>query len=239
MIRSLFLALLATVMLSSCGFFGGERVNGNGNVVTQTRATGDFNSIEVSGAIDVYIRQESSPAIKVETDENIQGLIITEVRGNVLRIYQEDGFNIDASTLKVYVSATSYKMLKASGACNFYTESRIAGTDNINIDLSGASDANLEISAPAIEAELSGAGSLSLKGEAKDLSISGSGSSKIRCFDLIAGNVRVDISGAGNAEVFASTKLDVEVSGAGDIIYKGNPAVSQHISGAGSVRKAE
>lgn len=239
MIRSLCLVSLSIVMLTSCGFFGGEKVNGNGNVTTQTRTAGDFNSIEVSGAIDVYLRQESSPSIKVETDENIQGLIITELRGNVLRIYQEDGFNIDASTLKVYVSATTYKMLKASGACNFYTENPIAGTENISIDLSGASNANLEISAPVIEAELSGAGSLSMKGEARDLSISGSGSSDFKCFDLIAGNVSVDISGAGNAEVFASTKLDVEVSGAGDIVYKGNPAVSQQLNGAGSVRKAE
>lgn len=240
MTRPLFITSLLIIVLSSCGYFTGERINGNGNVVIQSRSTGDFNSIEVSGAINVYVRQESAaPSIKVETDENIQGLIITEVQGNVLRIRQEEGFNLHATTIKVYVAAASYSRLEASGACNIYTESLISGTDKVRVGLSGASDAVLEISAPAIEAELSGAGSLTMKGETKDLSIDGSGSSKIRCFDLLSENVRIDISGAGNAEVSASTKLDVEVSGAGDVLYKGNPTVNQHISGAGSVRKAE
>ena len=45
------------------------------------------------------------------------------------------------------------------------------------------------------------------------------------------------MSGAGDAEVFASVKLDVEVSGASDVKYKGNAAVSQDVSGAGSVKK--
>jgi hypothetical protein len=239
MSRSLFIISLLIIVFSSCGYFTGERINGNGNIVTQSRAAGDFNAIEVSGAIKVYVRQESSPSIKVETDENIQGLIITEVRGNVLHIRQEEGFNLHATTIKVYVAAASYNRLEASGACNIYTESLISGTDKVRVGLSGASDAVLEINAPAIEAELSGAGSLTMKGETKDLSIDGSGSSEIRCFDLLSENVHIDISGAGNAEVSASTKLNVEVSGAGDVLYKGNPTVNQHISGAGSVRKAE
>jgi hypothetical protein len=239
MIRSLLVASLLILVLNSCGYFTQDRVKGNGNVVAELRTAGDFNSIHVSGAIDVYISQEPTPSIKVETDENIQELIITEVRGNVLHIRPEEGFNLNATTLKVYVAAASYNELKASGACNFYTEGPISGTDKVSIDLSGASDAVLEISAPEIEAELSGAGSLTMRGETKDLSIEGSGSSKIRCFDLLAENVSIDISGAGNAEVSASTRLNVKVSGAGDVLYKGKPTVDQHISGAGSVKKAD
>jgi len=55
-----------------------------------------------------------------------------------------------------------------------------------------------------------------------------------------AENTKVDISGAGSAEVYASVKLDAEVSGAGSIKYKGNAGnVIQQVSGAGSVKKAE
>jgi Putative auto-transporter adhesin, head GIN domain len=51
-------------------------------------------------------------------------------------------------------------------------------------------------------------------------------------------NTKVDISGAGSAQVFASVKLDAEVSGAGSVTYKGNAVnVSQHVSGVGSVNK--
>ena len=34
----------------------------------------------------------------------------------------------------------------------------------------------------------------------------------VKCFELMAENVDVDISGAGDAEVFASVKLDVRCS---------------------------
>ena len=47
------------------------------------------------------------------------------------------------------------------------------------------------------------------------------------------------MSGACDAEVFASVKLDVKASGASDVKYKGNAAVSQHVSGAGNVKKVQ
>jgi Putative auto-transporter adhesin, head GIN domain len=78
-----------------------------------------------------------------------------------------------------------------------------------------------------------------LKGETKDFSADGSGSTDIKCFELLAENTNVELSGAGDAQVFASVKLDVQVSGAADVKYKGNAAVTKEISGAGSVKKVE
>jgi hypothetical protein len=93
------------------------------------------------------------------------------------------------------------------------------------------------LDAPKIKTELTGASSLKLKGKTRDFSVEGSGASKIRCGDLLAENVTVEISGAGNAEVYASVNLNAQVSGAGDIKYRGNAAVTKDINGAGSVTK--
>ncbi|HEY8733449.1 MAG TPA: DUF2807 domain-containing protein, partial [Puia sp.] len=71
-----------------------------------------------------------------------------------------------------------------------------------------------------------------------DLSLNLTGAGHAYCYDLLTENTKVDISGAGSAQVYASVKLSAEVSGAGNINYKGNPIVSQQISGAGSVNKA-
>ena len=97
----------------------------------------------------------------------------------------------------------------------------------------------IELDAPEVYADLSGACSVQLKGSTKNLRMEGSGSSDFKCMELLAENVEVDISGSGYAEVYASVKLDVDVSGAGDIKYKGNATVNQHVSGAGSVKKVE
>ena len=97
----------------------------------------------------------------------------------------------------------------------------------------------MDIKAPKITADISGACSVELKGETKEFSGDGSGSSNFKCFDLKAENVDIGISGAGDAEVYASVKLDVDVTGAGGVKYKGSPTVNQKISGAGSVKKVD
>jgi hypothetical protein len=120
-----------------------------------------------------------------------------------------------------------------------HSENKINSTKTLNIHLSGASYAELDLNAPAVDADLSGACKLILRGETKDLTIDGSGATHAKCYDLKAENAEIDISGAGDVEVFASVKLDVEVSGAGNVKYKGNPSVDRNVSGAGSVNKVE
>ncbi|MEI9942873.1 MAG: head GIN domain-containing protein [Chitinophagaceae bacterium] len=240
MLKQIIFSVLIITTVSSCHSFFGNRVHGNGNVITETRSAGNFTGIDVSGAVDVYITQDNSFSVKVETDENLQQYIITEVRGdNVLRIKQEDNTSLETTRLKVYVSAPLYKGIEISGACKVYGQNDLTNPEGIDIDMSGASKLVLNVNSPKVNAGLSGASYAELGGQTKELILDGSGSSDFKCFNLIAENVSVGISGAGNAEVSASVKLDVEVSGAANIKYKGNPAIDQNISGAGSVKRMD
>lgn len=239
--KRLFLVAVSSLFLfSSCREIFAKRIRGNGHVTTQTRQTGSFNSIDVSSNIDVYVSQDSASSVKVEADENLQQYIDIYNDGEVLRIKPREGYNLrPGRQIKVYVSAADYKKFEASGACDIFGQGRIAGSSDIYFDLSGSCDATMELQATKITADLSGACNLKLKGETKDFSVHGSGSTDIKCIDLVADNVSVDISGAGNAEVYANTKLNIDVTGAGDVKYKGNAAVSEHRSGAGSIKKIE
>ena len=230
----------AILVLSSCSNFMGKRVRGNGKIMAETRTTGSFNGVKVSGAIDLFVRTDSVSTVKVDGDENLLKYIIIEQEGSLLKVRTKNGINLKPTrSIRVYVSAPEFSRLNASGACDIFTENKISSSGTLNVDLSGASDAKLEVNAPAIKVEVSGAGSVTLKGETRDFSVDGSGSTDIKCYELLAENTKVDISGAGNAEVFASVKLDVDVSGAADVKYKGNATVSQRVSGAGSVKKTE
>lgn len=238
--RLFFLAIAFSAALTSCHYINGKRIRGNGTIKTESRTPGTFNGIHVSGAIDVYVKQDSVSSVRVETDENLLEHLLTEIDGSTLRIHQKEGTNLKPSrSIKVYVSSPSYKNFEASGACDFFGENKITSSEAITIDLSGASDVKLELKAPKINAELSGAGSVTLKGETKDFFVDGSGATDIKCFELMAENTQVELSGAGDAQVFASVKLDVRVSGAADVKYKGNATVSQSVRGAGSVKKVE
>src|SRR5437762_11836200 len=103
--RHIFIAALSfLVLFSSCREIFSKRIRGNGNIVTQSRSTGNFNSIHVSGNIDVYASQDSSTSVKVETDENLQEYIEVINDGNTLRIHPKDGYNPRSGrTIKVFV----------------------------------------------------------------------------------------------------------------------------------------
>ena len=234
----LFFSLVILVAASSCRRVFGKRVNGSGNITTETRQVSGFSSVDVSATIDVYLSQDSAYAVKVETDDNIAGHIETYEEEGVLYIDIEKNFNPKPSdAIKVHVSAPVLRKITASGACDVFSTERLTYAEGFSIKLSGASDGDLDVKAPKVIANLTGAGKLKLKGETRDLEIKGTGSSDIEGFEMMAENVAVKITGAGDADVFASVSLDVNVTGSGSVKYKGSPSVSQKISGAGSIRK--
>lgn len=239
--RQIFIvAVSALLLFSSCRQIFAKRIRGNGNITTQTRSAAGFNSIDVSGSIDVYVRQDSSSSIKVETDDNLQQYVETFRDGDVLRIKTEEGYNLKPSRqIKVYVSSSMFKRFEASGACDIFSEAKINNPSGVDVDLSGSCDITLELSAPRITADVSGACSVKLKGETKEFRVQGSGSTDIKCFDLVADNVDLDISGAGDAEVYANVKLTGDISGAASVNYKGAAQTDIHTSGATSVRKVD
>jgi len=238
---SFFVSAFSIMILSSCHYFGGKRVEGNGNIVTRDHTVGQFQRVEVSGAINVSLKQDSiqSP-VKVETDENLQDLVeIREVNG-VLYISPVDNYNLDPSQqVKVFVAAPRFRGLAVSGASHLSSENKLTSAETMDIDLSGASEIKLDIKAPRINSEISGASTAVLTGETKDFNASGSGASNYKCFDLMTENTTVDISGACNADVFASVKLDVQASGASGVKYRGAAAITQDLSGASGIKKVD
>lgn len=216
-------------------------MRGNGNITTSEHRTGPFHSVEVGGAIHVYVRQDSAmQPIKVETDENLQDLVeITESNG-VLYIAPENHFNLSPSRdIRVYVAAPHFRGLSVSGASWIRGENKLMSNETFELGASGASEIKLDLKAPRINAETSGASDITLSGETRDLSLQGSGASHFRCTDLLTENTSVGVSGASSADVHASVKLDVEASGASGVKYRGAAAVTQQVSGASSVKKVD
>ncbi len=238
--RLFVLGFLTATLFSSCDFFHNKKIHGDGNVTTQTRAVSNFEVVDVSGAVDVYVKQDSAFSVKVVVDANLQEYVEVYEDNGVLKIHQQDNTSLDATKgIKVYVSAPKFEEFEASGACDIISENKIGSDGTIAVDVSGASTVNLEIKAPKINVGASGACNITLRGETKNVTIDGSGSTDVKAFELLSENVVVGLSGAGDAQVFASTKLEANISGAASVRYRGNATVSSNISGAGSVKKAD
>jgi hypothetical protein len=176
----------------------------------------------------------------VEADDNILEYIEVHTDGSTLEIYTEGNIRLKPShKIKVYVSNPEYKELQVSGASSIRSENEITSPDALHVDLSGASEGRLEVNAPKISVNLTGASNANIKGKTKDFEGSASGASEIRGFDLLTENAEVDASGASNIEVYASVKIAGQASGASGVNYKGNAQVNVGKSGASSVNKKD
>ena len=80
--KVLFIALAVLMTASGCREIFAKRIRGNGNVSTENRQVSNFNSVDVSGAIDVYVSQSPESSIRIEGDNNLLEFI---------EVYEEGG----------------------------------------------------------------------------------------------------------------------------------------------------
>ncbi len=236
-----FLLAIVAVTTSSCGYMMGKKVHGNGNVKSTEHTVSAFKNVEVSGAIDLFVAQGETKPVKIETDENLLQYIEVVQEGDLIKVKSKEGYNLrPTNKIRVYVTSPVYNDIDVSGASNITGQTKIVNKERMSLDVSGAGDINMDLDAPEVKAEVSGAGSVNLKGQTKTFELSLTGAAKAHCYELMSENTKVDISGAGEADVFASVKLDADVSGAGNVTYKGGTTnVTQQVSGAGSVKKVD
>lgn len=212
-----------------------DGVKGNGDVQTQNREVSNFSGIKVSGAYTIYLSQNDECSLKVVADENIQDIIKTEVKNNILYIKNETSIR-NAKKMELYIGFRYLHFIKANGAISLKNENDLK-FDELKIEINGASSAKLELSANKLSIDNSGASSIYLKGVAKELNIDISGAGSVNAVDFKVAEAQVDISGVGSGKVHVEDKLRVSISGIGSVKYKGDPTVTSDISFLGVLKK--
>jgi hypothetical protein len=206
----------------------------------QVRNAKDFHGIRVGSAFDVYLSQGNEEAVAVSaSDPNVMAAIVVEVKNGILHIGFERGFRFNGNKkLKAYISFKKIDELDISGACDARIEGSLK-TDNLKLGLSGASDlkGKLEVS-NKLSVNLSGASDLDVNGVAGSLDLDASGASKFKGFGLAADYCDANASGASDIKITVNKELSVKASGASDIDYKGSGVIKEiRTSGASSVSK--
>jgi hypothetical protein len=228
----------------------------------QLRKLGNFTSIKVSSAIDLYLTQAGNCQVAVSAaNEEYRDKIVTVVEGGTLIIKMQDRdgwFNWKSwgnTKAKAYVSVKELDALMASGATNVHLMNqlemnklklKLAGASdlkgdmkvgNLSIEVSGASDYKGQVEAKNMSIEASGASKVELSGMVDDLSLEVSGASDAKLYNLIAKGAVVNASGASTANINVSQLIKAEASGASSINYKGQATVKEILnSGASKIK---
>ena len=235
-----FLLIAITLTFNSCIIDGWENgISGNGNVIEETRDISGFTGVHVSTGIDVYLTEVNSFDVRVEADENLMEVILTELNGDML-VVKTDRVNIrNAESKKVFVTMPELSQLKISSAgdCEGLTPFHC---ENLRLSVSSAGDLSLDVEARSINIDISSSGDARIAGSTEELDVSLSSAGDLHAFDLVAGVVQVDVSSAGDARVFATEEISMNVSSAGNIYYRGDAKVlHSRTSSAGDIIKKD
>jgi len=232
---SLFI-LLGLFTTVSFGCWNIPENRSTGDFVKEERAVSGFTSLDIGGAFQVYLSQGDQEKLVIEADKDEMREIVTEVVGNKLMISTKAGWPDRLHEMSVYLTFKSLDYIDFSGAVEVEGENALS-FNNLEMDVSGAAEIDMELKAENFDAEFSGASEIEFRGTCKTGYIEISGASEFDAEGLEFQDLTIELSGASDAKICATGKLNIDASGASSIRYKGNPPnISVDESGASSVK---
>jgi hypothetical protein len=251
-VRAIFASIMLTAFVVGAS---ADIVVGNGKVSSETRSLPAFSSISVSGSGILKVHK-GTQKVDLTSDSNILPYITTTVSGGELKIGFKPFTSIMGSSKIEYdVTIPDLTGVRLSGSGDAFVDAfsgdafsgLVSGSGAIKAQLdyasvsfgsSGSGGFDATVVAHNLDIRCSGSGNLNLRGAASRVDIVVSGSADMRARELVASDVKVNISGSGSLEIKASKSLDATLSGSGSVRYWGNPSISKHVSGSGRIKKA-
>ncbi|MGE5393754.1 MAG: head GIN domain-containing protein [Candidatus Saccharibacteria bacterium] len=227
--------VMTSIMLSSCWFLW-PTIRGNGHVTEEVRQVGDFDEIEVSRGMNVYINYGSPLKVEVVADENLHHDIITDEDGDVLKIYATANIR-EAKEKKVIITVDKLTVIKATSGSNIYTQNPFT-TSHTEIKANSGSNITMEFNADFLKARCSSGANIILSGVSKESELEASSGANLKAEALKSDKGILRVSSGSNVFATVTNQLKAKASSGGNIIYYGNPAsISIEKSSGGNINQ--
>jgi len=198
-----------------------------------------FTAISVGGGIDTTIRQGDAFQVEVVASNGDTASIVTEVRDGTLVIRHDGagrGFFNWFTHYSASVTLPKVTGITAAGGSDIRSDGHLAG-ESLMVEVSGGSDAALDLGFREIDVTASGGSDVMLKGAADRMHVTNSGGSDLMAMNLKAGSVTIDSSGGSDSVLSVSDSLGGNASGGSDVVYTGSPkTVDVKTTGGSDVR---
>lgn len=199
-----------------------------------------YHTVHLRGAAELELQNASTPSTTLTTNILMPSMssenITAEVRDSILYIDTHTNIPIDDLIAKFTIATPYLREIIVQGAGKIETiDNHSLQLTSLNLDLSGAAEADLLLNVKNLTIDAKGASKLDLAGVADNLHVTIAGAGELEAEDLLAQVVHINCAGASKAEVHAVRELWAQAAGASKISYKGNPTVKQKLAVGGSL----
>ncbi len=197
----------------------------------------DFKIIAISSNYEAVIKLEDEyKIIALGASKDLNETRI-QLEADTLVVNRQDDFTVCIFCIKKPVRLEIYTpdiaMIKASGASDVYLEGFT--TDEIQLELSGASKAKFNLAAKKMITEISGASHLFIENAIDEIQAEISGASSLSANNAIVQKAQVNLNGASKAYFGDLNYLKTEINGASKVFYTSVVELITETSGAGQV----
>ncbi|HEY3402757.1 MAG TPA: PspC domain-containing protein [Ohtaekwangia sp.] len=190
----------------------------------------DFDEVEVSGIYYIRLTKGTDYSVELIGSEHEKEKYKITREGSTLIIDYSDHGNfswgkdfLESHEIQINITMPELERLEAKGAGKINFEDFTS--PDIEIELLGAMKARGDIQSKNVTVNLSGASELELNGTAATLEATVQGASSLLADDFEVRDATVEVNGASSAKVNVTGTLEMQEGIASDIDYRGNPKV--------------
>jgi len=219
--------LLTVLMTASILIPTTEAQSRKRNYVLEKRDISDFTKLDISGGFAVHLMQTDEPSLEIEAPDHVVDDIKTSVKNGRLYISHKHKLK-RLKTITLHIGFQKLEKIKLEGGISLSSDAPIQ-TETLD----------LEVNTEDVYVTAEGGMTMLLCGKTTRADFHLEGAGNLSAFCLVANEMKLEIEGAGKANVHVMNDLEVEIDGVGTVKYKGYPRVKKHIDGIASIRHVE
>lgn len=195
----------------------------------------NFSEISVSNGFQLFITQDGTESVRIETSQNLLPYIISYQKDGLIVLKREENIHFAGNAVvKIFVSVKDLNQIYASGGSIVKGETVLSST-NLGLDFSGGSILNAKINSRIINGNFSGGSIFDLTGTSEVFNIVGSGGCILDGSRHQTDNLTANISGGSIFNMTVHNSLSLIASGGSIITYYGDGKVLSNITSGGSI----
>lgn len=240
--RIVLLSIIATLSIFTSCKKDSTQIIPSSNVTSVEKSVAVHHQLHVADPFRVYLTfSDTEESIVVEANDNLHQYVSIVDENGWLKVSLKNNINPigDDMVLNVYITTKNIDEYIAEGAASISLKNELY-SDEITIELTGASTFSGSLYSNKLESILSGASTLSVLGSTTLLDVDATGASKVNDFGFECTQFYADLNGASEVSVSVSETLSVKANGASHVYYKGDGVISsQNLEGGSSIIKMD